>query len=107
MLRKKEGIIFSRIPVFPFKLKSAQYLSKVFSLYAGLFTISDIMEEFELKFSFVEAEFWIVLSFSILSAGFHLKYLLDDSLISEVMLESGFTLSFAIVEFITSEFSLT
>ena len=105
MLRKKEGIIFSRIPVFPFKLKSAQYLSKVFSLYAGL--LSDIMEEFELKFSFVEAEFWIVLSFSILSAGFHLKYLLDDSLISEVMLESGFTLSFAIVEFITSEFSLT
>ena len=93
--------------MFPFKLKSAQYLSKVFSLYAGLFTISDIMEEFELKFSFVEAEFWIVLSFSILSAGFHLKYLLDDSLISEVMLESGFTLSFAIVEFITSEFSLT
>ena len=60
MLRKKEGIIFSRISakffiVFPFKLKSAQHISKVFSLFAGL--LSDITEEFELKFSFLEAEF--------------------------------------------------
>ena len=71
MLGKKEGIIFSRISaelffVFPFKLKSAQYMSKVFSLFSGF--LSDIMEEFELKFSFAEAEFWIAFSFSILSA---------------------------------------
>ena len=41
-------------------------MSKVFSLFAGL--LSDIMKEFELKFSFAEAEFWIAFSFSILSA---------------------------------------
>ena len=84
MLRKKQGIIFSRILaeffiVFPFKLKSAQYMSKVFSLFAeylskvfSLFAgfLSDIMEEFELKFSFAEAEFRIVFSFSILSVWF-------------------------------------
>ena len=41
-------------------------MSGVFSLFAGL--LSDIMEEFELKFSFAEAEFWFAFSFSILSA---------------------------------------
>ena len=71
MLRKKQGIIFSRILaeffiVFPFKLHSAQSMSKVFSLFAGL--LSDIMEEFALKFSFSEAELWIAFSFSILLA---------------------------------------
>ena len=39
--------------------------------------------------------------------AFHLKYLLDESLISEVMLESEFMFSFAIIELIISEFSLT
>ena len=78
MSRKKEGIIFSRISakffiVFPFKLKSAQYISKVFSLFAGL--LSDIMEEFELKFYFAEAEFWILFSFSILSAWVSIEVL--------------------------------
>ena len=41
-------------------------MSKVFSLFAGL--LSDIMKEFELKFSFAEAEFWIAFSFSVLPA---------------------------------------
>ena len=41
-------------------------MSKVFSLFSGL--LSDIIEEFKLKFSFVEAEFCIAFSFSILSA---------------------------------------
>ena len=38
--------------------------------------------------------------------GFHLEYFLDDSLILEVMLESDFTFSFAIAEFIISGFSI-
>ena len=74
MLRKKEGVIFLRISdeffnVFPCKLKARQYMSGVFSLLAGL--LSDIMEEFELKFSFAAAEFWVAFFFfNIISMGF-------------------------------------
>ena len=110
MLRKKEGVIFLRISdeffnVFPCKLKARQYMSGVFSLLAGL--LSDIMEEFELKFSFAAAGFWVAFFFfQYYKHGFHLEYFLDDSLILEVMLESDFTFSFAIAEFIISGFSI-
>ena len=41
-------------------------MSGEFSLLAGL--LSDIMEEFELKFSFEQGEFWIAFPFFISSA---------------------------------------
>ena len=69
--KRKVCIIFSRISaeffiVFPFKLKSKQYMSGAFPPFAGL--SSGIMEEFELKFSFLQGEFWIAFPFSISSA---------------------------------------
>ena len=47
-------------------LKSVQFMSEVFPLLLGAFSV--IMKEPELSFSFAEAEFCIVFSFSILSA---------------------------------------
>ena len=92
----REGLILSRISaeffiVFPFTLKSAQFMSGLFSLFVG--ALSNIMEEFELNFSFVKVEFRIVFSFSILLAWIlsGLFPLLYDLLISELMLEFGFT----------------
>ena len=48
-------------------IKSAQFMSGIFSLFVWAF--SDIMEEFELNFSFPESEFWTVFSFSVFSGG--------------------------------------
>ena len=42
-------------------------MSGIFSLFVWAF--SDIMEEFELNFSFPESEFWTVFSFSVFSGG--------------------------------------
>ena len=47
--------------VFPFTLKSVQFMSRSFLLIVGAF--SDVMEELELNFSFAKAEFWIVFFF--------------------------------------------
>ena len=111
MLCNRGGPILSTISaeffiVFPFTIKSVQFMSGAFLLIVAAF--SDVMEELELNFSFAEAEFWIVFSFSMLSAWIlsGVFSLLDDLLISELTLEFEFTFSFAIVEFVTSEFSL-
>ena len=73
--------------VFPFTLKSVQFMSRSFLLIVR--TFSDVMEELELNFSFPKAEFWIIFFFSILSAWIlsGVFSLLDDLLISELMLE--------------------
>ena len=59
------------------------------------------------NFHLQKQKFGLRFLFQYYQHGFHLEYLLDDSLISQVMLESEFTFAFAIVTFITSEFSLT
>ena len=108
MLHERGGPVSPRILVeffivFPFTLKSVQFMSGVFPLIVGAF--SDAMEKLELNFSFAETEFWIVFTLSILSA-FILSgvfSLFDDLLITEVILEFELTFSFA---FVTSEFSL-
>ena len=63
--------------------------------YYLLVAFSDVIDELELSFSFAEAEFWIVFSFSILSVWIlsGVFSLLDDLLISEIMLEFEFTFS--------------
>ena len=63
--------------------------------YYLLVAFSDVIDELELSFSFAEAEFWIVFSFSILSVWIlsGVFSLLDDLLISELMLEFEFTFS--------------
>ena len=111
MLCDREGIILSWtlgefFIVFPFKLKSAEFMSGVFPLIVGAF--SDVMEELELNFSFAGAEFRIVFSFSILSVWISsgVFSLFDDLFLSELMLEFEFTFSFVLVELVTSEFSL-
>ena len=73
--------------VFPFTLKSVQFMSRSFLLIVR--TFSDVMEELELNFSFPKAEFWIIIFFLILSAWIlsGVFSLLDDLLISELMLE--------------------
>ena len=68
--------------------------------------LSDVKEK--RKCSFAEAEFSIMFSFSILSAWILSGVFLlpDDLLLSELMLEFEFIYSFAIVDFVISEFSL-
>ena len=73
MLCDRGGLILSRIStecfiVFPFTLKSAQFMTGVFPLIAGEF--SDVMEELEFDFSFAGAEFRIVFFFNTISMGF-------------------------------------
>ena len=52
------GILGEFFVVFPFTLKSVQFMSRVFLLIVGAF--SDVMEELEVNFSFADAEFWIL-----------------------------------------------
>ena len=101
MLCDRGGPISVRISaeffvVIPFALKPVQFMSGAFQLIVWAF--SDVMKELDLNFSFAEAEFWIVFSFSILSRWIlsGVFSLLDDLLMSELMLEFEFTFSFAI-----------
>ena len=125
MLCDRGGPVSSRIwaeffILFPFTLKSVQFMSRAFLLIVVAFL--DVTEERKLNFSFTEAEFWIVISFSILLAWIlsGVFSLLDDLLISDLTLEYEFMFSFAIAdltleyefmfsfaiaEFVTYEFS--
>ena len=110
MLCDRGGPVSSRIwaeffILFPFTLKSVQFMSRAFLLIVAAFL--DVIEERKLNFSFTEAEFWIVISFSILLAWIlsGVFSLLDDLLISDLTLEYEFMFSFAIAEFVTYEFS--
>ena len=59
--------------VFPFTLKSVQFMSRSFLLIVGAF--SDVTEELELNFSFAKAEFWIVFFFfQYYQHGFYPEY---------------------------------
>ena len=58
MLRDRQKLILPKISaeffiLFPFKLKSSQFIIGKFSLFSG--ALSDVMEEFKLIFSFAEA----------------------------------------------------
>lgn len=52
------GILGEFFVVFPFTLKSVQFMSRVFLPIVGAF--SDVMEELEVNFLFADAEFWIL-----------------------------------------------
>ena len=58
--------------VFPFALKSVQFMSGAFLLILAAF--SDVMEELELNFSFAEAEFGSCFLFQCYQHGFYLAY---------------------------------
>ena len=53
------GILGEFFVVFPFTLKSVQFVSRVFLL-AIVGAFSDVTEELEVNFSFADAEFWIL-----------------------------------------------
>ena len=53
------GILGEFFVVFPFTLKSVQFISRVFLL-AIVGAFSDVTEELEVNFSFADAEVWIL-----------------------------------------------
>ena len=112
-LSDREGLILSNILAELFYYVSVYFEIKTIYEW-GIFTIccafSYNMREAELAFLFVETEFWIIFSFSILSAwplSGYLYCLHDDLLISKLLLEFEIMFSFSMVELIFFECFLT